>query len=219
MKGTVRVLRSGVGVVMRWSLSVFALAGLVGITGPLSAGCAIDASDTDSSNSGRADTYLGSIAGTDVQLAAVVSEDEWVLYTCGGPSTYDTHSFWLSGALNGERLAASKPGRSVTATLDDVTTIAGTLTVGDSNLPFVLSFAQPDGMSGLYAVVDEGCRTGAIVTAAADADEPLVQGTWCEGERFEQVTPAKPVALQDGYFVVTVPAMGERELWLERVTP
>jgi hypothetical protein len=172
------------------------------------------AATTDST--GR-EAYLGVVAGTDLAVAAVVSDDRFVFYSCGGDVSYATHSFWLAADLDdGGMLTASKPGRSLQASFSG-DALVGTLEVDGVVLPLQLQRAPDDDMSGLYDVFDDGCRTGVIV-APGDA-APVFQGTWCDGERFEQVTPATPIVIRAGMLQVSVPAMDERELWVAPVTP
>jgi len=53
--------------------------------------------------------------------------------------------------------------------------------------------------------VDEGCRTGVVVTQASPTAPVQMQGTWCDSEGARmQVTPVSPVLHEGGSIEVLV---------------
>ena len=146
--------------------------------------------------------YIGKLDGSDALVAVTVAGNDVVAYSCGGPLTIHMHTRWYRGTLSED---------SVELTSADGAT--GTITfVGDS---ISGALVQPDGQelalfdtalkgsdtaSGLFSVVDEGCRTGVIVKQDSPDVDAEVQGAWCgpaavgdEDEIFSQVTPITPI--------------------------
>ena len=75
-------------------------------------------------------------------------------------------------------------------------------------------------LTGLYSVMDSGCRTGVIVQDDGGG-EPSLQGTWCdENGNFAQVTPVYPIQVVGGQLHVQVDlgplGLGIRDLYVTR---
>jgi hypothetical protein len=160
-------------------------------------------------------TYVGQVEGTDEVVAAVTDGDQVALYLCGGATTFATRSRWFRGTVD-ERGAFSATSEGFTAT-GDLTAGKGTITTADGET-LTWSMRPAEGpVEGLYQSSADGCRMGAV---AADFDgDGLIdlQGTWCDGSQFAQVTPIMPVGVTErgiGVSVTTIPGKG---LWVDRV--
>lgn len=163
-----------------------------------------------------APVYVGTVAESDAVVAAVTDGEEVALYLCGGPETVATHTRWFKGKLD-ERGAFSMAKDGFTAS-GDLAAGTGTVTTAEG-VTLTWSMRPSEGaIEGLYATVDEGCRTGAV---AADFDGDGVvdlQGAWCDAEsRFAQVTPITPIAVTDRGMAVSVAIFPSKGLWVDRV--
>jgi hypothetical protein len=164
--------------------------------------------------------YVGNVSGIDALLAVVVDGEELVAYVCGGSSSFATHSRWFrapAGDAREREIDLENDGLSLVGSLDG-SGARGELREADGTIRSWTAAALHGGVAGLYAVEDEGCLTGVIVGASEEGADPPAQGTWCNaaGER-AQVTPLRPILLQDRGFEVSVTVGGKsRQLF---VTP
>jgi hypothetical protein len=151
---------------------------------------------------------VGTLAGTDAVVGIVSRGSHVSFYLCGGASTYGTLTHWFGGTLtNGSLHATTTDGP--TLTLDgtlDADGVTGTLTISGGEVRTWTAHPVNTGtLEGLYATIDDGCRTGVVVTQSSAAQPPSVQGTWCNAaDEHLQVTPMHPVQLVDGALAVQV---------------
>jgi hypothetical protein len=165
--------------------------------------------------------WVGHLEGTDAVVAVVSRGTAVKFYLCGGPSTFGTLTHWFSGALSGASLHATAVD-SADVLLDGTLTGGqawGTVTLKTGEaVAWTAHPATPDTLEGLYATVDEGCRTGVVVTQPSADQPPAVQGTWCNAAKQHlQVTPMHPIQLVSGSLAVEVEGLANRRI-LE-VTP
>ncbi|XXX74629.1 hypothetical protein WMF30_43965 [Sorangium sp. So ce134] len=166
---------------------------------------------------------VGAVDGTDAVLAVVRGEGAVTLYVCGGASSYATMTRWFEGAEDPSGAFSLESG-GWTATADPGGESGRLRTPEGAELAFRARPAALDRIEGLYAAVDGGCRTGAVVFTPDGAESPALQGTWCAvgdrfaGDRFAQVTPLRPLSELDRYGIeVQVELDGTRKNLL--VTP
>ncbi|WP_437852444.1 hypothetical protein [Sorangium sp. So ce363] len=193
--------------------SARALARAAGVLGAvLCAACAADPEAPPSEIS------VGTVDGTDAVLALVRGEGTVTLYVCGGVSSYATMTRWFEGTEDpGGAFSLESDGWMATA---DPGGESGRLrTPEGAELAFRARPAALDRIEGLYAAVDGGCRTGAVVFTPDDAEAPALQGTWCgAGDLYAQVTPIRPLSVLDRRGIeVQVELSGARKKLL--VTP
>lgn len=153
----------------------------------LLAGCA-------GGEAGASDVAVGTILGTDAVIGRVSDGDKVTFYMCGGPSTYSSMTRWFSGMDDASgAVALESDGWQV---LSDPGGHSGRIVPPQGpTLVFEAHAARFGTPEGLYAAVDSGCRTGAVVLQPPGDDAPTVQGAWCGGadeSRFEQVIPILP---------------------------
>lgn len=194
---------------------------IVMLAGSLAAGCSHD----EPAPTGPAAVYTGTLPGTDAVFALSWSGNDVVSYVCGGDETYATMSRWFCGepgtGSGGPYFYRQFDGWVLDVSIGDAT-LEGTLQAPSGEVYPVSARAAPEGtIAGLYAPSEVGgCETGVVVRQRTADDTPVVQGTSCEHDRFEQVTPVLPVALTDGQLQVVVRrAAGEETLWVRPVQP
>jgi hypothetical protein len=139
--------------------------------------------------SGSESSIVGAITVTDGKVLA---------YTCGGPTTYPTHTHWFEGGVG--------PYNDITASSDEGWGMQGTVSdnqawgnvFGPAGESFFFdAYPENDDLAGLYGVEDSGCLTGVIVWYSGGT-EPRLQGTWCDDKgNFAQVTPVFPIEKTD----------------------
>src|SRR5688500_11002329 len=173
--------------------------------------------------------YVGAAPGSDVVVGLAIDEevDRFVVYVCGGDATYTSHTRWFAGDLRGggRALAATRDGWTIDGLVaGDGTWASGTLTdPAGASLAWTATIGGGDvgdeGVPGLYAAVDDGCRTGVVVlddgsgTARAEGT-----GGHADGAR-AQVTPVAPMMLTSRGLEVAVVVDGiERRLFVTPVS-
>ena len=140
-------------------------------------------------------TYVGTVQGSDAWIAVVVRGNDAAVYACGGAGSFTTVSRWYVGTHTGETVALASDGWNATAKVSGGHA-AGTLTPPSGPvLSFDVARARAATLDGLYAVTDQGKRTGVIVRQDPGGS-PTVQGTWFGPtlDAVAQVTPILPVA-------------------------
>ncbi len=153
-------------------------------------------------------TLIGSVAGSDAVVALVTDGAHVTFYLCGGPTSYVDLTRWFSGSVDGSALQASSTDQATLSGQVDGAGAHGTIVLPDGvTLAWTARPAVPDTDEGLYAAVDEGCRTGVVVMQASASADVQMQGTWCNSERARmQVTPVLPVLHEAGSIEVLVAA-------------
>lgn len=101
-----------------------------------------------------ADTYLGSVDGTNAYIAVVVSGDKAVAFVCDGATTWA----WPAGSFDNSRLALADPnGTTVDAQLEG-STVTGTVQINGTDHAFTAAPAQTN--EGVYrTALDENGQT------------------------------------------------------------
>lgn len=193
--------------------SARALARAAGVLGAVL--CAACAADPEAP---PPEISVGTVDNTDAVLALVRGEGTVALYVCGGVSSYATMTRWFEGTEDPSG-AFSLESDGWTATADPGGESGRLRTPEGAELAFRARPAALDRIEGLYAAVDGGCRTGAVVFTPDDTDAPALQGTWCgAGDLYAQVTPIRPLSVLDRRGIeVQVELSGARKKLL--VTP
>lgn len=152
-------------------------------------------------------TYMGKIDGSDAWLAISVSSSRAVAFVCGGPTTLTSHTRWLATTIDKDVSSMETDGWRLDVFVNDEW-VSGDLTSPDGvgqgfqidvvpgSSPESSSRATDDGITGLYAAMDSGCRAGVIVRGTADSFETA--GAWCDSEgAVAPLSPALPLAVTE----------------------
>ncbi len=161
---------------------------------------------------------VGTVAGTDAVVGASTEGGLVTFYLCGGPSSYDTATRWFVGA--GDASGAFTLKRDGWTVTGDLGQGSGEVTSPDGETRAWRTHpATPGTLEGLYATVDSGCRTGAVILQPDASAEPRLQGAWCDDSgQFAQVTPILPVALTaQGVGIRVLGASSKKDLFVEPV--
>ncbi len=139
-----------------------------------------------------APAFVGMVEGSDAVVGAVSENGKVTFYLCGGKTTYATLTRWFSGdvADDGSFSLESK-GFTLTGNL---TKGSGTITTPSETLDWTAAPATGD--MGLYSTLYGSCRTGAVV-GDMHGDGMELQGVWCDGDRFAQVTPIRGITVNN----------------------
>lgn len=190
--------------------------------------CSSDGTAHSPTRQAQPSVYVGAVENTDALVAVVHDGVDWAAYVCGGADTYATMTGWFSGpveqATEGEHLHAPSGNKEFTAAVKGQLA-TGTVVVDGMSFAFTAPLSGGEDATGLYDVLDEGCRTGLVIPPAS-LGEP--QGVWCSAPGrfaedapsvFAQVTPIRPWVTADRIVRVTVspPALMTRQLSLAPV--
>jgi len=168
---------------------------------------------------GGTSVFVGKAEGSELAVGWALEGGVVRAYACGGPTTYGDDTRWFdaaadaSGAFSGTTDGWTFAGSAASATVTP-----------PSGEPLSIAVHEPlDDREGLYATVDSGCSTGAVVWNDAGG-APRLQGTWCDEQgNSAQVTPVLPITVIDLGIEVTVDlaflGLGTRELVVHRVVP
>jgi hypothetical protein len=166
--------------------------------------------------------FVGNLASSDAVVGLELGDAGWVFYACGGATSLASLTHWFSASPAADAIEFTREGWVLQGQSDGLTSgWRGTLTGPDGVARAWAAAPSPPGtLSGLYSVVEDGCRTGLVVSQAAPGAAVHAQGTWCNGAgRFEQVTPILPVERTDLGIRVEVNAPGAtRDLYLAPVS-
>jgi hypothetical protein len=167
---------------------------------------------------------IAAIDGTDAKVAIAFDGANVAAYVCGGDASYATMTRWFLGASDPSQFDGARDGWSIHGTTDPHAEWHGTLTSPDGTIyTWHTGTIADEGSIGLYDVMDDNCRTGAMVWTDSSDHQTHVQGTWCSSVgvlagRYEQVTPVRPVERVDSTLelLVNLPT-GARDLVAQRV--
>ena len=111
-----------------------------------------------------ANTYLGSVDGTDAYIAVIMAGDKAVAFLCDGASMWE----WPTGTFNDNRVQlTNSSGTTVGARLDG-STLTGTVKIGGADHNFTAVPAQAN--EGVYrTVVNENGQTSTVGWIIRDA--------------------------------------------------
>jgi hypothetical protein len=170
-----------------------------------------------------AQTFVGTVEGTDAVVGAVTEDGQVTFYLCGGKTTFQPFTRWFSGAAAADgafSLASTRNGTTFGLT-GSLAAGSGTITTGTQTLSWSAGPVSGE-MDGLYAAMNGSCRIGAVVGDLHGAGTAL-QGVWCEEnagnqDEYLQVTPITPIALTDQGIHVQVEGLPTAEtLYVDRV--
>jgi hypothetical protein len=152
--------------------------------------------------------YTGDVPGTDVRVGIIASESRARVFFCGGASSYQTMTAWLTADIDAaHELTLPMPTThtwSLRGQVGDVE-VNGSIDMGDAMpRPFRATAVSERTISGLYEGVAACGRIGLIVVQPTPDSTPVGQGA-CVGPTLEQVNPLEPIVRgPDGTIRVTV---------------
>jgi hypothetical protein len=174
--------------------------------------------------------YVGALSTTDAVVGLEVGPGGWVFYSCGGPTSLETLTHWFSGGPRaadgfsggpaGGNLELARDGWLLEGHPEESAGWAGTLTDPQGTVrSWNAARLTGDTLSGVYNSIENGCRTGLVLSQTTPGGAIRAQGTWCDGAgHFLQVTPIEPVIRTDWGIHASVSAAGfVRDLYLAPV--
>jgi hypothetical protein len=154
---------------------------------------------------------------TDVHVGIIATEQRARLFFCGGDSSYQTMTGWLTADIDATHKLSlpSTPTEKwvLSGTVADAEVI-GSIDMGDAVArAFRATMVSERTISGLYEGTSVCGRIGLIVSQATPDTTPVGQGA-CVGPTLEQVNPLEPIVrTPDGAIRVTIGAStAEREV-------
>jgi len=186
-----------------------------------SSGCSPLSPLDSSDDTTTAVSYVGTAAGTDAIVGALVGRGEIDLYVCGGAATVTMLTAWLYGSVaEGDQLSASDEGWSATGTVGAEAIDGVLVTPAGKDMPFSAQRVVEETIAGVYGTIDSACRTGVIISQGSVEEEPTMQGSWCDESGIrEQVIPILPIANgPEGVAVGITQPQGMSTLFVQRVT-
>jgi hypothetical protein len=152
--------------------------------------------------------YTGELAGTDVRVGIIATEHHARLFFCGGPSSYQTKTRWVTSDIDAAHALQLPSSPNETWVLRGTVTdaeVTGSLDMGDATPhTFRATMVSERTISGLYEGTAPCGRLGLIVVQATPDMPPVGQGA-CVGTTLEQVNPLEPIVrTPDGTIRVTV---------------
>ena len=152
--------------------------------------------------------YTGEVTGTDVRVGIIATEHRARVFFCGGSSSYQTMTRWLTGDVDAAHKLAQPSSPAETWVLKGNVgdaEITGSVDMGDATLrPFHATIISERTISGLYEGTAPCGRVGLIVVQATPDSTPIGQGA-CVGPTLDQVNPLEPIVRDpDGAIRVTI---------------
>lgn len=161
---------------------------------------------------------VGSVEDSDIRVAAVVEDAlRGRLFFCGGPSSYETSTKWISLALAADGgFDFDADGWNVSGKLTSAA-LSGTVQQNDQTHRFSALKVAAGTIAGLYDGTSDCGRVGLIVSQADKDADPQGQGA-CVGEGHppRQVSPFLPIAVKDGSIAVKI---GDVETSVKEAAP
>jgi hypothetical protein len=140
--------------------------------------------------------YTGDLTGTDVRVGIIATEHRARLFFCGGASSYQTMTGWLTADVDAAHQLSIPSDAAKTWGLQGRvadTEVTGAIDKGDGmSRPFRATVVSDRTISGLYEGTAPCGRLGLIVTQPSPDMSPSGQGA-CVGPVLEQVNPLEPI--------------------------
>lgn len=141
--------------------------------------------------------YTGEIPGTEVKVGIIASEKKARVFFCGGPTTYETMTGWLTADVDAAHKLSLPPPQNHNWILQgDVSDaeINGTIDMGNATpLAFRATVVSERTISGLYEGT-AGCGRLGLIVVQPTPDSPASGQGACVGQgRLEQVNPLEPI--------------------------
>jgi hypothetical protein len=157
--------------------------------------------------------YTGELTDTDARVGIIATEHHARVFFCGGPSTYQTMTRWVTGDVDAAH-KLSLPPSPIDAAIIERWVLQGTVADAEVNGSIDMGDAMPHAfhativsertISGLYEGRASCGRLGLIVQQATPDTPAIGQGA-CVGTTLEQVNPLDPIVrTDDGAIVVKV---------------
>jgi hypothetical protein len=151
--------------------------------------------DDDSEATAR--VYTGDVPGTEVRVGIIASDKKARIFFCGGPTTYETMTGWLTADVDSAHKLSLPPPQShdwiLQGQVGDAE-INGTIDMGNATpLAFRATSVSVRTISGLYEG-SAGCGRLGLIVVQATPDSPAIGQGACVGQgRLEQVNPLEPI--------------------------
>ncbi len=161
--------------------------------------------------------YTGEVTGTDVRVGIIATEHRARVFFCGGDSTYETMTRWVTGDIDAAHqlsLPSSATAKWVLTGAVADAEVTGSVDVGDGVArSFRATMVSERTISGLYEGTSGCGRIGLIVSQSTPDTTAVAQGA-CVGPALEQVNPLQPIVrTADGAILVTIgKSIAEREV-------
>lgn len=161
--------------------------------------------------------YTGNVDGSDARVGIIATEHRARLFFCGGDTSYETLTRWLTADINAEHQLSipgdAGPTWGIQGKVSDAE-VTGSIDIGDS-MPrsFRATMVSERTISGLYEGTAPCGRLGLIVIQPTPDSTAIGQGA-CVGPVLEQVNPLEPIVRDpDGAIRVKVgSSTAEREV-------
>jgi hypothetical protein len=151
-------------------------------------------------------TWVGTVAGTDIALGAVIADGHARMFFCGGERTVARDTHWLQLELDaqGSFEDAADDGFSVQGQVQGATLQGHLKRPDQTTAAFTAEIAREGTLAGLYDGSDDCGKLGLIVRQGAVIDIARAQGACVgPGHAPQQVNPILPIALgTDGAIAV-----------------
>lgn len=137
--------------------------------------------------------YAAALGDSDAVVAVAVGDAGAVsAYVCGGPSTIASHTRWFFGSVAEDSFELESDGWRMEGNFDG-SDLTGVLIEPDGTAnAWRAPAADEDALGGLFVSTVAGCRSGVVILQADAADEPHMQGVFCDAlGNVGQVTPVK----------------------------
>jgi hypothetical protein len=157
--------------------------------------------------------FSGDLPGTDARVGIVVSERHARIFFCGGPSSYQTKTRWLTAGIDTvHRLALPASATESWKLEGDVSGVEvnGSVEMGDA-VPhsFRATLVTEGTLGGLYEGTADCGKLSLIVSQPTAAAAPVGIGACIGASSIEQVDPLMPIERgADGSIRVTVSSAG-----------
>jgi hypothetical protein len=160
---------------------------------------------------------VGSVDDSDIRVAAVIEEERGRVFFCGGPSSYESSTKWISLSLAADGgFDFDADGWNVSGKLTSAA-LSGTVQQNGENRRFSALKVASGTIAGLYDGTSDCGRVGLIVAQADTDADPQGQGA-CVGDGHppRQVSPFLPIAVKDGSIEVKI---GDIETSVKEAAP
>lgn len=155
--------------------------------------------------------YTGEVPGTEARVGIIASAKKARVFFCGGPTTYETMTGWLTADVDSAHQLSLPPPVThswvLQGTVSDAE-VSGTIDMGNATpLPFRATLVSDRTISGLYEGT-AGCGRLGLIVVQPTPDTPAIGQGACVGQdRLEQVNPLEPIVRgADGVIRVKVPS-------------
>jgi hypothetical protein len=187
--------------------------GRIGIVFLAAAVCGCGSSSGGAASTSAPRVFVGTVDGSDAQVAVIATEHHARVYFCGGDSSFATMTHWIPSAsldpAAGTLSDDGSTGWTVSGHLDDTTVTGSVMAGGQGPYAFHATPVAAGTIAGLYDAFPPCGHVGVIVTQGSASDMPEEQGACLPSANStastEQVNPIRPIErAADGTIAVSV---------------